>query len=97
MAKRPTLKERIEACLKLREMKPHVLAESMFGDDHHAAIDAQIEVLEEGLDQDRTEYRFQDDPENVQSAAMDASRWMEGEKIDDFTPPSESWKELVRV
>jgi hypothetical protein len=97
MAKRPTLKDKIEEVKKLKEMKPHVLRQSIFGDDHHAAIDAQIEVIDEYMGQDDIEDRFSGEPENVYTAAMDAAIWLEGEEIDDFTTPSESWKELVRI
>jgi hypothetical protein len=88
----------------LAKMKPKVLRRSSFGDDHHAAIDAQIEVIKEMHDEDRIFSMF--DPnsvgngeseiaaENILSAARDARNWMDGESEDG--PPSKSWKELLR-
>lgn len=96
MASIPSIKEIQEEINKLKEIKPHVLMYSSFGDNHHEAIEAQIQVLEEIMEEDDIEDAFDDKPENVRSAAMDAAFWLAGEEIDDFTTPSESWKELVR-
>ncbi len=43
------IKTEIEA---LKTVRPNVRPTSMFGDDNLAALDAQIQVLEEGLDED---------------------------------------------
>lgn len=73
---------------KLEEMKPRVARFSAFGDDHHAAIDAQISVLEEEMSEGRV-WDFWPDPEtNTHDAAMRAMRWMREES------PSEGWPEL---
>lgn len=89
----------------LRTMKPTVRKSSIFGDDHHNAIDAQIEVLETKKSTDaiydRWEAMEDDDinlddgrAENVLEAALDARRWMDKEKGTEA--PSENWKSLVK-
>jgi hypothetical protein len=83
---------------KLRDMKPTVLRASFFGDNHHDAIDAQIEVLEDELIDDDDIYNNLDDgtwAQNVADAALEARAWRDDEEEKDFVP-SESWKELVR-
>ena len=86
-----TEKEQEEEVQKLKAMKPMVLKKSMFGDDHHAAIDAQVEVL---LGQSEEE-DFDDDDDNVRGAVSDVIEWIEDDN-DLVEAPSESWKELVR-
>ncbi len=90
-----TSKEIAAEVERLTEMKPNVLRRSMFGDDHHKAIDAQVRVLERGMTQDSAANYFDpsDGGENIYSAAMDACFWRDGES-DDL--PSEAWKDLVR-
>ena len=82
---------------KLEDIKPTVLRTSFFGDNYHDAIDAQIEVLENDMDDDDI-YNNQDSEEwaqNVVDAALEARQWRDDESEKDFVP-SESWKELVR-
>lgn len=76
----------------LREMKPKVRQFSAFGDDHHAAIDAQIEVLQEGLSDDDVYERFEEDAQNIFDEAMQAFEWMSGEND---VAPSVGWAELL--
>lgn len=88
---------------KLKTMKPKVLRRSMFGADHHAAIDAQVEVLTKTLHPDAVYEEFpnrettgveEDYPSNVFEAALEAAEWLhEKEKQ---LAPSVGWKELVR-
>lgn len=76
-------------------MKPRVRHYSKFGDNHHASIEAQIEVLTERLDED-TIYDKQSDGdwnENTVGCALEARRWLDGEED---SPPSEGWKGLVQ-
>jgi hypothetical protein len=90
--KGPKTEEEIDAeVAALREMKPRVRRFSMFGDDHHKAIDLQIEVLEERMDEDQIDDLFEGDDEN--SHAREAVQWMAGETEN---APSVDWKELVR-
>ena len=83
---------------KIQDMKPTVIRASFFGDNHHDAIDAQIEVLEDELIDDDDIYNNLDDgtwAQNVVDAALEARQWRDDEEEKDFVP-SESWKELVR-
>lgn len=89
-------KEEITAEIEaLTTMKPTVLHHSKFGDDHHAAIDAQVQVLEDGLSEDDVydEFPEGDFADNIRDSALDAARWAEGDSDD---VPSEQWKDLVR-
>lgn len=98
--KAPT-KDQIEKEIQtLKEMMPNVRKTSMFGDNHHDAIDAQVEVLKEDLDEDEIDQRYggTDDetsaekPLNVLESALDAFNWLSGEAKD---PPSKEWKDLL--
>ena len=73
---KPTQKEIDQEIKKLQKMKPKVLAYSAFGDDHHAAIDAQIEMLKGELDDTTNEYY--DLSDNIWSSADEARAWMDG-------------------
>ncbi len=85
-----------EEIAKLEEMKPNVRRSSSFGDDHHEAIDAQVEVLKEQLDNDEIYDRFEDGPQNVLDAALEAMGWMDGGSYGEGERPSKNWAELVR-
>ena len=87
-----TGKEIAAEIAKLKKMKPDVRKTSMFGDNHHDAIDAQVDVLERKLTLDQCWDEFADDRENVQSAANEAAEWLAG-LTDDL--PSAGWKELL--
>lgn len=96
---RPTQEQITAEIAKLREIKPRVRRSSAFGDDHHAAIDAQVEVLEDRMDEDQIYDRSEmaeDDigfySENTRDQALEARRWMRGEQD---TAPSAGWAELV--
>ena len=89
--------EEINAEIKaLEAIKPSVLRSSAFGDDHHAAIDAQLRVLREKMSDDRISNFFGDDDSHYEyDSAMDARRWLDGE-YEGGASLAESWKELVR-
>lgn len=79
---------------KLKKMKPTVLKKNYFGDSHHDAIDAQIEVLTSDMD-DQDVYDRLDDgdyKQHVADAALEVIAWRD----EDEEAPSETWKELVR-
>jgi hypothetical protein len=92
-------KEQIEAEIAaLKELKPKIRARSIFGDDHHAAIDAQLDVLEKRLSENAVFDQFGTDEDldrsqSVFDAAMDARNWMDGQDVE---TPSVSWKGLVK-
>jgi len=92
---RPSREEVQAEVKKLQEIKPKVRKTSAFGDDHHAAIDAQIDCLERKYDLDDT-YDFEEEgdwAENVASAAREAIDWMNGES--DEGTPSSQWESLI--
>lgn len=95
MSERKTVAEVKAEIEKLREMKPTVRQFSMFGDDHHKSIDAQIKVLERGFDEDDVYDRY-DDRTNSQDSALEAAWWRSGDEnyVEDG-PPSDQWKGLV--
>lgn len=77
---------------------------SGFGDDHHRAIDAQIDVLTRRLDEsavfdsypyDPCDEEAEDQvPENVHANALEAAQWLAGES--EYKTLTENWKELCR-
>lgn len=106
--KKPTKKQINQQIAALKKMKPRVLRQSLFGDDHHAAIDAQVSVLKNRLTEsdvyDRqeecraTECPFHDDDvdyavENVFEHAREAALWLDGQS--EFRLLTDNWKELV--
>jgi hypothetical protein len=93
--RKPTQTEIQAEINKLEDMKPRVLRRSFFGDDHHAAIEFQIEILQGDVDRDEVEDKLDNGEiqQNVFDAGREALDWMEGE-IDDT--PSDSWKTLIR-
>ena len=84
---------------KLRAMQPNVRRTSVFGDNHHHAIDAQVDVLTRCLSKDDIEDIYGEDwigdefAQNVYDAAMDAYDWA---NFNDVPAPSEEWAPLVR-
>ena len=91
---KPTDAEIASEIATLKKMKPTVLRSSVFGDNHHAAIDAQVQVLSDRMDENESEDAFGDDSDNIRSAARDAAMWLAGEA--ENGAPSEGWKSLVR-
>ena len=76
----------------LKEIKPKVRKTSMFGDNHHNAIDAQIRVLEEDLDEEDINDEVWED--NVVESAMAAREWLDGEETEFGL--LEDWKSLIK-
>lgn len=94
-----SLKQVLAEIKKLKKMKPKVRQYSSFGDDHHEAIDAQVDVLERRLEENDIWDRWQDamDPEEMPHAldsALAARRWLDGDNVDGA--PSKDWKELAQ-
>lgn len=91
------IKDEIDA---LKRIKPKVRRLCAMGfDNHHAAIDAQIRVLVQGMDEDDIDDVFggHDDSvseyrENVYNAAVEALQWMDGE-VEFAESPSAGWDE----
>lgn len=77
------VKKQIAVLIKI---KPKVPQYSAFGDDHWAAIDAQIKVLEEDMDNSDIENEFELEEGvalNIVTAALDARQWIDGESEED--------------
>lgn len=99
---RPTTEERAAQIEALKKIKPTVLRTSAFGDNHHDAIDAQLDVLEKLLTE-REIYGNQESEEgaddgwslSVTDAAINARNWLDGQ-YEDYPDLVASWKELVR-
>lgn len=96
MVKHKTRKQIDAEIAALKEIKPKVRHFTAFGDDNHAAIDAQIEVLENDLDEDDIDNMdgAEFETENEVSAARDAALWRDGNF--EGGSPSEEWGTLVK-
>lgn len=91
----------------LKAMKPNVRKTSSFGDNHHDAIEAQIEVLENGMSTDEIYDKWEttDDEdidfdegraENVVNSALEAQMWRDDDGSEGpLAAPSEEWKSLL--
>lgn len=97
MGKRRTKQEVDAEVAALREMLPHVRHRGFFGNNRDA-IEAQIAVLDECLDNDDIYDRYDntEDPESSESLhlitnATAAMEWMDGRSDE---KPSDGWKEL---
>ena len=97
---KPTDKEIQKEIETLKKMKPTVRMTSIFGDNHHHAIDAQIRVLEKQMTEydiddavspDSDDFNFACD--NVRNAMYEAARWLEGESENGCL--SDEWESLV--
>lgn len=66
-----------------------------FGENNREAVEAQIEVLEEQLDEDEIEERAEENDwsEHVKDSALEAWRFWTGEEMEDGKP-SENWEPL---
>ncbi len=90
MRNAPTPEQVQQEIAALREIKPKVRRRTFFGDDNHAAIDVQIDVLEDGLDED-TIYAEWGEADHLLTSALEALAWRNG----DCEAPSGEWSELV--
>lgn len=98
--KQPSAKQIEAEAKKLAEMKTSVRHFTTFGDDNHAAIEIQIEVLKEDMSIEDIENRGDPDiaaeeelwNESQLEAALRARQWMDGEENES---PSKSWEGLV--
>lgn len=86
--------QEVTALLALKDFVPR---RTMFGDDNHRAIDAQIEVLEVGLTMDEIYARWGEEAfldedefdENALSCALEAFDWKTRTQC--ISPPSKGW------
>ena len=75
----------------LKEIRPKVRPTSMLGDDNLAALDAQVDVLENKLDDNDIydKYDHVDSSEYVLENALDARSWRDG--ASDIEHLAEDW------
>jgi hypothetical protein len=97
--KKPSEKQINAEIAKLEALKPKIPHFSIFGDNNYEKIDAQIEVLKEGLTEDEVYNRFEDTENPDQTAdlvsnARDASLWLVGESEEGT--PSKGWEDLAK-
>lgn len=83
----------------LKAMKPTVRARSIFNDDNHAAIDAQLRVLAEQMSEDAVYAAYGDEDaddfdQHILDSAHHAYLWMSGRP--DYEAPSADWMPLVQ-
>lgn len=78
MKTKEEVKKEIEA---LKAVRPKIVPRSIFGDDNLAMLDAQVNVLEDDMDDDDIYDRYDhaDVSEHVLEGAIDARRWINGE------------------
>ncbi len=62
--------------LTIRNLYQTVPERSAFGDDNHAAIRAQIQVLQRRFTEDEVQDRYEEEGDYVLAAAMTAQSWL---------------------
>jgi len=90
----PTKKQIKAEAVKLSKLKPDVRSVSGFGNNNHAAIDAQIRVLKENMGEDEIYDVWGGEVNSVRNNALEARFWMDGESEDGS--PSYGWKAIAR-
>jgi hypothetical protein len=86
-----TVEEIAAEIAALNELKPHVPKWSHFGENNHAKIDAQIDVLTERRDDDDVYAHYDDGPER--ESALDTAEWLMG-NLD--VKPSAHWEHFAK-
>jgi hypothetical protein len=97
----PTPKEIAAEIKALKKLKPLIPAQSVFQDDNHAAVDAQIEVLQSNMSEDDIYTRADDGvtaakdlwSEYVRDNAICAWSWKTGTS---FESASVGWEPLIQ-
>jgi hypothetical protein len=80
---------------RLKAAKAGVPALTSFGDDNHATIEAQIEVLEQKLAHNTVEQRFADDQPDLYYTVLATVGWLYGEEETDEI--AGAWEELAGI
>jgi hypothetical protein len=93
MRTKQQIEEEVE---RLKSMKTRVIHYTITGEDNHAAMEAQIEVLQKRMTQEDVDLAFgdpfDDEESNIYANAQQAYNWM---VEDDESLPSFKWAELV--
>jgi hypothetical protein len=95
MNKTPTPHQIKKEIAGLKAIKPKIRQFSFFGDDNHASIDAQINVLEDNMDDDQIDDLY--DPEenyNLNESARHAREWLDGKFEGDGLV--KDWEPLIK-
>jgi hypothetical protein len=86
------IKDEIEVLMKI---KPRIRQFTAFRDDNHAAIEAQIDVLNDRLDEEEIEKLWPtDEQEHLNQSAVEAYRWMTGERDEGL---ADEWEPLAKI
>lgn len=96
MSKAKTAEQINAEIAALLAQRPKVRKHSAFGDDNHAAIDAQLAVLRDRMSSDALRAAYGDEDsdefnEHTFTAALSAHDWMTGALAADEDAPAESW------
>jgi hypothetical protein len=78
---------------KLKGLKDSIPKKSFFGDDNHAAVDVQIQVLEQLMSNNDVYDTWGDDEieefdQHTLDSALEASNWLTSDRDE---PPSSGW------
>lgn len=104
MADKPTVEQIKAEVDALTKMKPTVRRFSALGEDNHASIDAQVQVLADLMSREKIYDLWETEDEEdedgnedncVLDCALLARSWLDGEA--DSSPPSTGWQSLVQV
>jgi hypothetical protein len=95
-----TIEERTAEVAALKEIKPKIRHRSAFCDDHHEAIDAQVDVIHDRMSEDDIYAAWGDEDidefaQNVLDAALEAHEWMMG-RSSTAPAPHTGWLELAQ-
>lgn len=80
-----TQEEKKQAIKKLRNEKESLPEYSFFGDPNHEAIEAQIQTIDENMDEEDIvelwgeEYNDDDEPNYITQNALQALSWLDGD------------------
>lgn len=96
MSKRKTEEQISAEIAALVALKPKVRQRTAFGDDNHAAIDAQLAVLRERMSSDDVYSAYGDEgmdefDQHTFDAALSACDWMTGMLASGEDSPAASW------
>lgn len=95
---KPTDDQVVAEIALLQELKPKVRQRSAFGDDNHAAIGAQIDVLQDRMSMDDVYDSYGEEAagdefdQYVLDNALHAHDWLHGESASDEESPAVSWR-----
>ena len=90
MKTKEQIQKEIEA---LKTVRPNIRITTFFGGDNLAALDAQIQVLDEVMDEDDIwdEWPEEEQDQHTRESAHDAVDWINDEEDDDCEGLACSW------